>query len=415
MFFFSSEDKGLLGSKTSRDPLGLIPIWAMIARPVVPHVTEQTHTVAGFQLLVAALETYERYIENYSGNDSPVPLENYFMLFEQAVAYSTYHLEKKWPLPGNQRLGVSEIHALVISLTPRILQNQLGGGVWGLFRGAAGRAKILDDQYRLLADNFKAYAKANGITVLDDTLLGELTDLIEAANKDPKTGSSFSLQNSKHLAENLKNIITNLPHRELLRDFLFPEGSPHTHIVQVIESDFSRQKPWSEGYYRELVERCKVSMGAYESKFENIIKCENIISPVERLFYHLFQFDGNSLQEAAKNSKFDVEQLQAAHTAFFDTLPGELAKAGRIPLLKEIPRFESKESFIGSLIEYHKQVAQSRKREPWMIVEGERIKCFRQMEGSEELEATQGQTWDNDYYLIPLYNVYKSLKEQSHG
>jgi len=31
--------------------LGLIPIWATIARPVVPHVTEQTHTVAGFQLL----------------------------------------------------------------------------------------------------------------------------------------------------------------------------------------------------------------------------------------------------------------------------------------------------------------------------------------------------------------------------
>jgi hypothetical protein len=185
--------------------------------------------------------------------------------------------------------------------------------------------------------------------------------------------------------------------------------------VQLIENDFSRQERWAEGYYRELIERCKVLMEVHESKFENIIKCENIISPAGRIFYHLFQFDGKSQQEAAKNSKFDVEQLRAAHAAFFDTLPGELAKAGRIPLLKEIPRFESKESFIGSLIEYHGKVAQSRKREPWIIVEGDRIKCFRQMEGFEELEATPGQTWDNDYYLIPLYNVYESLKQQSHG
>jgi len=345
MFFFSSEDKDLLGSRTSRDPLGLIPIWATIARPVVPHVTEQTHTVAGFQLLVAALETYERYIENYTGDDGPVPLENYFMLFEQAVAYSTYHLGSNWPLPGNRRLGVSEKDALILSLTPRILQNQLGAGVWGLFRGAAGRARTLDEQYRLLSDHFKARSEAIGIEVLGNTLLRELTNLIEAANKKPTEGTTFDLTDHSHLAENLKNIITDLPHRELLTDFLFPADSAPAKVVQLIKSGFSHEERWSERYYRELAERCKTSISAYESEFECIIKCENFISPAGRIFYHLFEFDGKSLTVAAQNAMFDLEQLRAAHAAFFDSISSELSKAGRIPLLKETPRFESKEIY----------------------------------------------------------------------
>lgn len=415
MFFFSSEDKTLLGAKTSRDPLGLIRIWSSVARPVVPHVTEQTHTVAGFQLLVAALDVYEHYLAGGIGDETTIPLEHFFMLFEQAAAYSTYHLANFWPLPGSQRLSVSHKDDLILSLSSRILQNQLGSGVWGLYRGAAGRAEIIDEQTRLLSADFKLRAEEDHIQVIQQPLLDELIELIKEACLNPKEGATYDLEKHSALAERLKIVITDLPHRSLLKEFLYREGTPPDHIVKVIDSYVTTEKQWSELYYRELIEKCKETIEDSEDDFDCILKCENFISPAERIFYDSFRFDGKPFQTAAQASRFDIDKLNAAHSGFFEALSPELASSYRFTMLRKEFHFESKEAFLQSIITYHNRVAQERGREPWIVIEGDVLQCFQQVEVDDRLNATPGQTWDNDYYLIPLYNVYKSIEPSYHG
>ena len=60
-FNFTKEDNELLGSVTLRDPLGLQVLWSTMGRKLIPHLTEQTTRVEGFQLLVTIFYLHERF------------------------------------------------------------------------------------------------------------------------------------------------------------------------------------------------------------------------------------------------------------------------------------------------------------------------------------------------------------------
>ena len=80
----SSKDDDLVGVARRSDPLGLLAVWSARAREAVPHLTEQTTEVRGFQILVEAFRLWTIFV-----NKAPQPPERlmeFFMLVEQAFA-----------------------------------------------------------------------------------------------------------------------------------------------------------------------------------------------------------------------------------------------------------------------------------------------------------------------------------------
>ncbi len=80
----SSRDDVLTGIARRSDPLGLLAVWSTRARKLVPHLTEQTTDVRGFQILVEAFRLWTIFVDR-----TPQPSKRqgeFCMLVEQAFA-----------------------------------------------------------------------------------------------------------------------------------------------------------------------------------------------------------------------------------------------------------------------------------------------------------------------------------------
>ena len=110
----SKRDHDLVGVARRADPLGVLAVWSARARAVVPHLTERTTDVRGFQILVEAfrLSTILR-ARGFQTADGR-GLGEFFMLVEQAFARTIGCRDRDWTLPGARRvrgrLGRSTMH-----------------------------------------------------------------------------------------------------------------------------------------------------------------------------------------------------------------------------------------------------------------------------------------------------------------
>src|SRR5438552_12032277 len=103
-FWFTEEDKELMGAHSTRDPLGFYGLWSQRGRAVIRNMTEQTTDARGFQLLVSALLLFERFEAQHP--DVRIRVEEFFMLVEQAFAFSTFARTGRWPLAGSERVAI---------------------------------------------------------------------------------------------------------------------------------------------------------------------------------------------------------------------------------------------------------------------------------------------------------------------
>jgi len=150
--FLSERGDGLLRPSVGRDPLGLQPIWTTRARDLIPHLTAQSNRLEGFQVLLTIFGLWPAF-QGHIKDDTHKQLKNFYLLVEQAVARSAFSINKGWPLPGQRRLkGGSD--ELVISLNRdyHLAYGQLASGTWGLYRGAAERAGLLNLQTLQVAE-----------------------------------------------------------------------------------------------------------------------------------------------------------------------------------------------------------------------------------------------------------------------
>ena len=128
----SSKDDDLVGVARRSDPLGLLAVWSARAREAVPHLTEQTTEVRGFQILVEAFRLWSIFV-----NREPQPperLTQFFMLVEQAFARTVGCRDGDWPLPGARRVRSRLGEVPRISVADggwHLLGGQLVNGIWG--------------------------------------------------------------------------------------------------------------------------------------------------------------------------------------------------------------------------------------------------------------------------------------------
>jgi len=127
----TAKDDELLGVSNRSDAMGVLAVWSVRGRDLVPHLTEQTTNVRGFQILVEAFRLWEIYEPAHPEHAGR--LDNFFLLIEQAFARTVGWHDKDWTLPGARRVRARSSEEPQISLQDPD---------WHLLGGAEGERAV---------------------------------------------------------------------------------------------------------------------------------------------------------------------------------------------------------------------------------------------------------------------------------
>jgi hypothetical protein len=423
-FYFTTIDEKLIKGVTTRDPLGFQLIWSSQGRHIVPNLTETTNRIQGFQLLLTALklcELYEEYrLRRYDEYRDDLKnqnigqifsTENVFLLLEQAFAHAYYKVHQDWMLPGKRQVSAYQNDTPFISLGRQILQSQLVNGIWGLYRGAALRSGLIDVSGYKINNIMDGDLKSIGY-IKDGTkryLFGLITESLIEGEKPLPPNRNHSLH------ETLAGIIHRLPDKSVLYEYLMMKNtSTFLEDLAFFANDELGQNTRNK---RSFFKKCVRKFPEYSKHFENIIKCEDFIAPLENLFYWILCFPGKSPREISKALPVKLELMESAKRRFqeINTFTGS-AKERWDMYLRTLDT-EHPERFVQSLIDIHTNISNSRGSSLWITLSDTQRIILEQDPWSiddilenRKLAVEPGRDWQNNYYIDSLINIYRGVK-----
>jgi len=408
-FTLTERDTDLVGSRRLADPLGLLPIWSRVARKLVPHLTAQTTQAAGFELLLALLDAYERpELEEVRRHLSR---REFFLIGEQiaahAVAARAY--DKGWPLPGRRgfdRWAGMEDYPLSLN-TAVLLDNQAAGGLWGLYRGASGRAKLLDADLQAPEESVSEALAARGTRITGDALHELRKHAVAVATASQRTARPFKKRTLKAspLAGTLVELVHGLPNRALLRRYLF-DREPLLDRVAARLAELP-----AEVDYASFLSDCCRHFPESSLVFEDILRCERYIAVLDVAFERLLAQAGRSVADAGRALEVDLGALGAARAGFRqlgDHFRGGVAQ--RFDILCGLD-LSGTTAFADALMDAHRKVADQRGSAHWVENDAGRIRALISPDAMAEPDGRpQNLLWRNDYYLSAMRNVYGEVR-----
>ena len=260
-------------------------MWSARAREAVPHLTEQTTEVRGFQILIEAFRLWTIFV-----NREPHPPERlmqFFMLVEQAFARTVGCRDGDWSLPGARRVRsrLGEIPRISVADAGwHLLGGQLTNGIWGLYRGAARRAGLLDANMAWLSDD--TWETACATSCLRDVALERLFGLIRRAMDGETVDLPTDGRNA--LPSALRTTFDEVPFRSHLRQRLI-EGHDLNRALA------NRLVPLEQLDHRRFFELAASELGEHSPVLSRVIDCENLLAVLEGVFYRLCCARGDSL------------------------------------------------------------------------------------------------------------------------
>jgi len=409
--YLSEEDRDLIGSQSSRDPLGLMAIWSHFGRKIIYNLTETSNHAMGFQLLIASLKMYEMFCVQ---ENKWVNQRNFFLLMEQYFAYS-YALKNgpaEYPLPGKRALVGRPQEDYALSFQHKLLQGQLGNGVWGLFRGAAERSGLISfcEKKDVLCDDVSIEISEDDCKILFNDIRKVMENDIDLPLKKRTNARSRG-----GLFSSLSNILETLPQRELLREKLINKFPKQTIISRIIKEEFFSP----EIKYRDFIKaiRDEIEEPDLIQNIEEIENCENYLAIIASVFDYLCTMDGQSIDSVVnRTGRFlNLNKLTKAQKSF-KQLPcnSNDTVRNRINMLGgEVIIATSFKECIQTLVQYHEHLMEKRHNEAWITIESNGVLVVSQKADPFEPDWNIGETWRHDYFFSSLRNIKRTLRREA--
>lgn len=393
MFAFSSEDKSLALPLSGRDPLGTQVVWQRRARDVVPALTAASRQPEGFQLLLTALAWWPEFAIRYRRPQKD--LRNFFLLVEQAFARACKMKGHEWPLPGARRLNDAQEPGLWIGLDARrdfLLDSPLANGTWGIYRGPAINAGLIDESDRL--------SPTDASRVQQDTeVVRWLFKPIAQAMLTPTTNVTIVQKRSSNV-DKLAMIVECLPQKGLIRDvFVKPSHSPLTRQLADLACK-DREEP-----VEHLLARAYKELPEFEATLRNVESCERYIACMDMAFDRLASHSGLRVDKLAVKLAVDLKGLRGAQVRFkasgvYNGLAQERqSKLASAPL-------DSPSSLIEFLVSHHEAISMARGTAPLVFWgDTKRLESVLVLDPREEEPLDARHTWRNNYYIDALRHL----------
>lgn len=398
----TAKDDDLLGVSNRSDAMGVLAVWSVRGRDLVPHLTEQTTNVRGFQILVEAFRLWELYEPAHPEHAGR--LDDFFLLIEQAFARTVGWHDKDWTLPGARRVRARSSEAPQISLQDpdwHLLGGQKANGLWGLYRGASRRAGLLlDDMTRLSGETMEQATLHPGIGPAAQTRMFRAVDHA----MDGKTVELPRNMNNK-LTGDLYDTFWDLPLADHLHARLI-EG--HALTKQLAE----RLLDVEELDHRTFLAAAAPDLADHRATIEDAVRCEDLLAVVEAIFLWLCASKGKTVEAAVAELPVDLDALGAARAAFGHSgaYRGDTAVARQSRFHEQLDT-SSKVALARSVLLLHEKVSEDRKRAPWVWEDQGVLFSDVDVERPSDRALQVGLAWRNDYYLEPLQGIAKQLAE----
>ncbi len=400
-FMISRQDDKLLGVANRSDAMGLLAVWSVRGRDLVPHLTEQTTDVRGFQILIEAFRLWELYEPGHPEHAGR--LDDFFLLIEQAFARTVGARDHEWPLPGSRRVKARSAQQPRISIVDpdwHLLGGQKANALWGLYRGASRRAGLLiDDMTRLSDQTMEAATRAPGI---GEAARHKLFKLAEQAMDGESIPLPTDLDNP--LARDLYDTFHKVPLAQHLYDRLVDGHELNLALAKrLVDRDLN---------HRTLLAAAARDLPQHSAVLEDTIRCENLLSVVESIFLWLCASKGETVESAVADLPVDLRALESARSAFNNSgsYRSGTALARQTQLYKHLDT-SSHPALARSVLELHRKVSEERRRAAWVWEENGRLRSDVDVEKPKEHHLQVGLVWRNDYYLLPLREITKQLME----
>ncbi len=398
----SQKDDDLLGVANRSDAMGVLAVSSDRARDLVPHLTEQTTQVRGFQILVEAFRLWELYEPAHPEHAGR--LDDFFLIVEQAFARTVGWHDREWPLPGSRRVKARAHEPPHISIADpdwHLLGGQKANGIWGLYLGASRRAGlILDDMRRLSASTMEAAMLNPG---LGSVAQARFFSLAKAAMDGASVLLPTNLNNQ--LARNLYDAFHDVPLAQHLYDKLVDgHGLNLALAARLASADELDHRTFLVAAARDLPEHRVV--------LEDAIRCENLLGVVESVFLWLCASKGETVETAVADLPVDLGALESARSSFNSSgvYRGDTASARQARLHERLDT-SGRPALARSVLELHRNVSDERRRAAWVWEEDGVLRSDVDVAKPMDRDLQVGLVWRNDYYLFPLRNIALQLSE----
>jgi hypothetical protein len=398
----SEKDEELLGVANRSDPMGMLAVWSVRARDLVPHLTEQTTNVRGFQILVEAFRLWESYEPAHPEHAGR--LDDFFLLVEQAFARTVAWHDGDWPLPGSRRVNArayEEPHISIADPDWHLLGGQKANGLWGLYRGASRRAGLLlDDMTRLSGATME---QAMLCSVLGPTAQERLFKLVKQA----MDGATVALptHQKNQLTRGLYDTFHDVPLADHLRATLVDGHALNLKLAERLVSLDALDR-------RRFLTEAARDLDDHRLALEDTIRCENLLAVVEAVFLWLCASKGQTLEAAVAEIPVDLAALAAARTEFGSSgvYQGDTARARHARFHEHLDT-SSNVALARSVLLLHQEVSDERGRAAWIWEENSVLHSDVDFARPLDADLQVGLAWRNDYYLYPLMSIAQQLAE----
>ena len=370
-------------------------------RDLVPHLTEQTTKIRGFQILAEALRLWEPYESKHPEHAGRTG--DFFLLVEQAFARAVGSRDKKWPLPGARRVRARANEKPYISVANpewHLLDSQKANGIWGLYRGAAVRAGLLQDPPRLSDRTHEQATQPVGISqrsVRD--LFRIVSSAMEGGTEPLPTHGSSSLQRE------LCRIFDTVPLKDHLHEMLIENHTLNSALARRLVA--ARHLD-----HRTILESASRDLFEHHEAISQAIRCENLLAVLESIFFWLCvsASKGKTLQDAADRLQVDLDALERARVEFgrSGAYSGRTAADRQARFHRQLETSNHLE-LARSVLSIHRRVSKERGRAAWVWTEGDKLVSDMEVRRPSANELSVGVAWRNDYYLRPLRSIADQL------
>ena len=414
-FMISALDNELLGASSKTDGLGVQDIWAARGRDLVPHLTASTHSIQGFQILVEIYRLWELFLQTKSHQVYADRFGKFFILIEQAFARIVATSDEEWTLPGARSVRARASLDPQISLDSSwlLLNNQQSNGLYGLYRGASGRAGLLQENLRQLSDQTMSASQDNrGINKSQEDLFSLVKQALD------KKEVQIHKSSYRKLAAELVKTYQHPPLVDHFSTMLIKNHYLTNRMVEGFQNlgdlDYQQFLTKLRPLLMKLANDFKAeNLPEYVETINNVIACENLLAVVVFLFDWLCSQKGQKIKDAAsklpENLHNDLDPVYAAfknsgvytraaktnHSCFCD----KLDTSSNLTLLK-------------SILEIHQNISERRKRALWVQLDENDVLVSDILVDKPDLANLKvGQLWYHDYYLWPLHNIANQIAE----
>lgn len=391
----TAEDDELRGVARRSDPMGFLAVWSTRARDLVPHLTEQTTEVRGFQILVEALRLWDIYEPAHPEHAGKIV--DFFLLVEQAFARTIG--SERWTLPGSTRVKARQHEWPYISVNDRswhTLGDQKGNGIWGLYRGAARRAGLIAEDMIRLSDSTHAVAQRH--QCLGKSARRCFFDLAKQALADPAKAVALPLDGRNALIRDIHGSFEKIPLADHLREKLLDGHALNRALADKLKGITALD-------HRTFVKEARMDLPDHREALDNAVRCENLLAVLESVFFWLCAPErrGQRLDAAAKDLPADPAAIEEARRRFAESgrYGNGTAETRRKALLNDLVTSD-KEALAKSVLRLHENVSSARGRAEWVWEEDGRLHGDVDPGEPSDHEFQAGVVWRNDYYLRPL-------------